>query len=271
MLWTPGNPPLPIPGEGDGALGAAATAFFERRHRPVSRLLVEEIETRSADRVETSDAIASALARGEEESPHALGEKLTVVLMAAQEPPAAALTWLLGRFSSEPEHAEQFAADPSGPLSEATVRESLRLRPPAIGALRRLSSAMRLGNHDLPTGTVTMIPIPLVQRDPRLFPEPNRFRPDRWTTGQANQTGYLPFGGGARRCIGEHLANSYIDTVVPTILRSLRMRTVWPAERVHGRGRTWRWCGRRRHRLPGRPPRWPSIRASRCCATAHRE
>jgi cytochrome P450 len=230
MLWTPGNPPLPVPGEGDGALGAAATAFFERRHRPVSRLLVEEIEARSEYRGETSDAIASALARGEGESPEVLAEKLTVVLMAAQEPPAAALTWLLARLASEPELADQFAAESRGPLSDATVRESLRMRPPAIGALRRLTSAMRLGDHDLPAGTVTMIPIPLVQRDPRLFPEPNRFRPGRWTAGQAYQTGYLPFGGGARRCIGEHLANSYIDTVVPTILRSLRMRTVWPAE-----------------------------------------
>jgi len=230
MLWTPGNPPLPIPGEGDGALGAAATAFFERRHRPVARLLVEEIETRSGDREETSDAIASALARGDGDSPQELAEKLTVVLMAAQEPPAAALTWLLGRFSSEPEYAERFAADPGSPLAEATVRESLRLRPPAIGALRRLTSAMCLGGHDLPAGTVTMIPIPLVQRDPRLFPAPNRFRPERWTSGPANQTGYLPFGGGARRCVGEHLANSYIDTVVPTILRSLRMRAVWPRE-----------------------------------------
>jgi cytochrome P450 family 135 len=230
MLWTPGNPPLPIPGEGDGALGAAATAFFERRHRPVSRLLVEEINARSGDHGGTSDSIAAALARGEEESPQALAEQLTVVLMAAQEPPASALTWLLGRLSREPELAEQFAAQPRDPLSDATVRESLRLRPPAIGALRRLTSTLRLGGHDLPAGTVTMIPIPLVQRDPRLFPEPNRFRPERWTSEQANETGYLPFGGGARRCIGEHLANSYIDTVVPTILRALRMRTVWPGE-----------------------------------------
>ena len=230
MLWTPGNPPLPIPGERDGALGAAATAFFERRHRPVSHLLVEEIQARPRDRGERSDAIAAALTGGEEESPQALAEKLTVVLMAAQEPPAAALTWLLDRLSSEPELAGEFAADPRSPLSKATVRESLRLRPPAIGALRRLTSTMRLGGHDLPAGTVTMIPIPLVQRDPRLFPEPHRFRPERWTSGQANETGFLPFGGGARRCIGEHLANSYIDTVVPTTLRSLRMQTVWPAE-----------------------------------------
>lgn len=230
MLWTPGNPPVPIPGEGNGVLGAAATAFFERRHRPVSRLLVEEIESRSGDGTDASDVIASALARGSHESPQALAEELTVVLMAAQEPPAAALTWLLERLSRDPQLAEGFAVDARSPLSGSVVRESLRLRPPAIGALRRLTTAMRLGGHELPAGTVTMIPIPLVQRDPRAFPEPNRFRPERWTASELREAPYLPFGGGARRCLGEHLAHSYIDTVVPTILRSLRMRTLWPGE-----------------------------------------
>src|SRR5829696_4103900 len=230
MLWTPGNPPLPVPGEGNGALGAAATAFFERRHRPVSRLLVEEIESRAGDSGDRSDAIAAARAHRHAESPEALAEELTVVLMAAQEPPAAALTWLLGRLAREPALAAEFAAEPRSLSSEAVARESLRLRPPAFGALRRLTTPMRIGGHDLPAGTVTMIPIPLVQRDPRTFPEPNRFRPERWTSGQANETGYLPFGGGARRCVGEQQARSYIDTIVPTILRSLPMRAVWPGE-----------------------------------------
>jgi len=150
--------------------------------------------------------------------------------MAAQEPPAAALTWLLGRLAREPALAAEFAAEPRSLSSEAVARESLRLRPPAFGALRRLTTPMRIGGHDLPAGTVTMIPIPLVQRDPRAFPEPNRFRPERWTASELREAPYLPFGGGARRCLGEHLAHSYIDTVVPTILRSLRMRTLWPGE-----------------------------------------
>jgi cytochrome P450 family 135 len=229
MLWTPGNPPLPIPGEGNGVPGAAATAFFERRHRPVSRLLVEEIESRG-EGGDVSDVIASALANGGQESPQALAEELTVVLMAAQEPPAAALTWLVARLAREPQLAEGFASDARSPLSKAIVRESLRLRPPTIGALRQLDTSMRLDGHDLPAGTVTMIPIPLVQRDPRAFPEPNRFRPERWTSGDPDERPYLPFGGGARRCLGEHLAHAYVDTVVPAVLRSVRMRAAWPGE-----------------------------------------
>ena len=73
-----------------------------------------------------------------------------------------------------------------------------------------------------------MIPIPLVQRDPRTFPEPDRFRPERWIPARANETTYLPFGGGTRRCLGEHLARAYIDTVVPTIFRSRQVRPTWP-------------------------------------------
>ncbi len=47
-----------------------------------------------------------------------------------------------------------------------------------------------------------MIPIPLVQRDPRTFPEPDRFRPERFLEGEVAPNTWIPFGGGVRRCIG---------------------------------------------------------------------
>lgn len=156
MLWTPGNPPLSIPGEGDGLLGAAGAALFERRVRPLSRLLGREVG-----------------------DPWTVDE-LIPLLMAAQEPPAAALTWLLERFAREPVWAARYS---QGADRDAIVRESLRLRPPAMAALRRLTVERDIAGHRLPAGVIVMLPIPLLHRDPRVFPDPEEFRPDRWTDG----------------------------------------------------------------------------------------
>jgi cytochrome P450 len=228
MMWTPGNPPLPIPGERNGLLGAAAGAFFERRRAPVARLLAQEISERRRDPDEDGGSVVAAVARADSyESPDALAEQLTVVVMAAQEPPAAALTWLLERLGGDPQAADWFEA--GGERRSAVVRESLRLRPAAVAAIRRLTWAFPLpGGGELLPGTVAMVPIPLVHRDPSAFPDPESFRPGRWIQADPPETTFLPFGGGARRCIGEHLAHAYIDTVMPVIRRLVALRPAWP-------------------------------------------
>jgi cytochrome P450 len=82
-----------------------------------------------------------------------------------------------------------------------------------------------------------MLPIPLLHRDPRAYAAPDAFRPERWSVGAVPEGAYLPFGDGARRCLGEHLALAYFDAIVPAILRTVRLRAVWPRpERMVLRG-----------------------------------
>jgi cytochrome P450 len=84
-----------------------------------------------------------------------------------------------------------------------------------------------------------MAPIPLLHRDPRAYPEPDAFRPERWRAPAAPAAPYVPFGSGARRCLGEHLALAYFEAVVPAILRVVRLRPVSPRpERMVLRGTT---------------------------------
>jgi cytochrome P450 family 135 len=227
MLWTPGNPPMPIPGEGDSAPGAVGKAAFDRLQAPVSRLLAEEIEARrkaagDGDR----DVIPSILGAAPGLPTEAIVDELIAILAAAQEPPSIAITWLLDRLGRSPESARAYlAAGPGDAERDAIVRETLRLRPPALAALRLLTEPVRIAGHPIPAGTVTMIPIPLVQRDPRFFREPDDFRPERWSAPVDERT-YLPFGGGARRCLGEHLARAYFDSVVPAVAERLELRPV---------------------------------------------
>ena len=214
MLWSPGNPPLSVPGEGDGLLGAAGAALFARRRAPLARLLAQEIDDRRARGQTGADVLGCLMSAEPAEPTAAIVDELLALLMAAQEPAAAALSWLLERVARDPGLAGAFAAGPEA--SAAVVDDALRLRPAAIAALRRLSAPATVAGHGLPAGVTAMLPIVLLQRDAGLF---------------------LPFGGGGRRCLGEPLYRTYVDAIVPVVLRSLRLSPVLPApERMVLRG-----------------------------------
>jgi len=229
MLWTPGNPPMSLPGR--GLLGAAATPFYRRRMAPVAQLLAAELDARRTADPGGDDILGRMTALP---TPDAVDELLSTV-MAAQEPPAAGLTWLLERLARAPELADRFVADEGA--RDAIARETLRVRAPAFAALRRLTAPREVGGHALPAGVSVVLPTPLLHRHPRAFPEPEAFRPERWTCEPPPETTYLPFGGGARRCIGEPLAHAYLGALVPAVLRRVRLRAVLPEpERMVLRG-----------------------------------
>jgi cytochrome P450 len=194
MLRTPGNPPFTLPGLGDGLVGALGQKLFERRRAPALAALTEAVGDRG------------------------FADELMSLVMAAQEPPAIALTWLLDRLGREPDLAATFLAEPEGEVADAVVKETLRLQPPASAALRRLTAPRRVGGHDLPAGVDVMVPSTLVHRDPRGFADPDAFRPERWRADPLPGAPYFPFGGGPRRCVGEHLTHAEIATVVPAFL-----------------------------------------------------
>src|SRR4051794_15480385 len=228
LLWTPGNPPLLPPDRDAPILGPSVHWIFRRRLKPVAELLAKEIDVRRATSPK-EDGILDLLAHAEPLRTTAeIVDELAVVLAAAQEPPSIALTWILERLGRSPQLAEEFmAVDCTREQRQRIVDETLRLRPPAMASLRRLTAPAELLGHGLPAGTMTMVPIPLLHRDPNVYPDPARFRPNRFVDG-GRPAAFRPFGGGARRCIGEALAQAEIHTIVPTILGRLRLRPFWP-------------------------------------------
>jgi cytochrome P450 len=238
MLWTPGNPPLPPPGEGDGLMGILGERLFARRKEPVERLLAAEIEARRSSRDDGLDVIGCMVRADPPLTTPEMIEEMIPLLMAGQEPPGAGLTWVLDRLGREPEMADHFAsAGNNDPRKEAFVRETLRLRPAVHSVLRRLTVPMDVAGHALPAGAVAMVPVVLVHRDARAFPDPDSFRSERFLPGDGDAAPYLPFGGGARRCLGQHLAQAEIGSVVPAILQRIRLQPLWPQpERMVVRG-----------------------------------
>jgi cytochrome P450 len=223
MLRTPGNPPLTLPGKGDGLMGEVGNALFEQRQAPVLAALSAAVEARRTEAHEEVDVLGCMVAAEERLTTEQIVDELMSLLMAAQEPPSIALTWILERLRREERLEEEFLADPRSPFSDAVVRETLRLRPPASGALRRLREPMLVESHELPQGANVLLPTSLVHRDPRGFRDPDRFAPERWLADITPSWPYFPFGGGARRCVGEPLAHAEIETVIPAVLRRLRL------------------------------------------------
>jgi len=229
MLWTPGNPPLPPPGRYAGLLGALGMKLFDRRKRPVARILAAEIEARrtnagGADGA-SIDVIGAMLRASPDKPTPAMVDELLPLLMAGQEPAAAGLTWIVDRLARNPELAHHFlSSPPDDPLRTATVREALRLRPAVHTVARRLTEPRSIGGYELPAGAVAAVPIVPVHRDPGAFPDPDVFRPERFLGEDLNKLPYLPFGGGPRRCLGRWLARAEIGSVIPAILRRLDVK-----------------------------------------------
>ncbi|HET8565668.1 MAG TPA: cytochrome P450 [Solirubrobacterales bacterium] len=227
MLRTPGNPPLTLPGKGDGLVGELGNALFEQRQAPVVAVLSRAVEARRAeggtDGATDVDVLGCMVGAGADLTTEQIVDELMSLLMAAQEPPSIALTWILDRLAREPEPAADFLAEPRGAGADAIVRETLRLRPPASGSLRRLRQPMPVAGHELPAGATVLVPTSLVHRDPRGFSDPDRFQPERWLADITPSWPFFPFGGGARRCVGEPLAHAEIEAVVPAVLRTLEL------------------------------------------------
>lgn len=245
MLRMPGNPPLPPPAPEQGLVGAAVNLIFKRRRDALRTELTAEIEARrgrstprgcAAATREAPDAqrppadmIDSLLAAQPSLGTERVLEEIETMLMAAQEPPSIALTWLLDVLARHPRLAADYLeAGPESSLRAAVLAESLRLRPSALAVVRRLREPMRIGDYELPSGTNTMVPLPLIHRDPRSFEQPERFRPQRWLERGQPPALFLPFGGGARRCIGEPLARAEVKLIVPHALRALSLRPLEP-------------------------------------------
>jgi cytochrome P450 len=180
---------------------------------PLARVLEAEIDARRRAGQLGEDLIGAVL-RDEPGVPaDAIVDELLVVLMAAQEPPSIALTWLLDR-----------VARGIG-MGEDTVRETLRLWPPAFAMLRRLTAPREVAGRLLPAGITVVLPTPLLHRDPRAFADPDAFRPERWAAGP-DERSYAPFGGGARRCVGEQLAQLYVEVLLPAVAESAGLAPV---------------------------------------------
>jgi cytochrome P450 len=175
-------------------------------------------------------------------------ETLTM-LMAGHETTAHALTWTWYLLSQHPETEQRLHAElrtvlqgrtpditdlEALPYNRMIFSEAMRLYPPVWIVARRNPEAWSLAGYTLPPGSFIFMSQYLVHRDARYFPDPEHFKPERWTaeaTAKRPRYSYFPFGGGPRLCIGEGFAWAIGLLVLATVAQRWRLRLA-PAQRV---------------------------------------
>jgi len=102
----------------------------------------------------------------------------------------------------------------------------MRLFPPAWTTGRETAEDVEIGGYLIPKGAQILTSQWVVHRDPRWFPNPEGFDPDRWTPERSKQLpryAYFPFGGGPRVCIGNHFAMMEATLILATVLQRWRV------------------------------------------------
>ncbi len=226
---------VPIPGR------RRFEAAVRRLHRVTDQLVLE-----ATPRSESREDLVSRLvdARDEEGRPMSPGgvrDEALTMLLAGHETTALALTYAAWVLAHDPALQDRVAAelastlggaDPTFadlerlPLTAAVFHETLRLYSPAWLIGREVVEPFALPSSGvvLPVGVQVFLPQWAVHRDPRWWPDPLRFRPERFLEPDAARPrfAYFPFGGGPRVCIGIHFAEAEGVLALATLLQRLR-------------------------------------------------
>jgi cytochrome P450 len=207
---------------------------FRRLMEGIDELLYPEIESRrrSPDLAERDDILSLLLqARHEDGRPMSdreLRDELMTLLVAGHETTATALSWaieLLARHPAELARLEaEVAAGEEDIYLDSVIKETLRLRPVIALVLRKLVEPMEIGGRLLPAGVSVAPSIYLVHRNPEVYPEPERFRPERFLERPAGTYTWIPFGGGVRRCLGGAFAEFEMAVVLRELVLRRRLR-----------------------------------------------
>jgi cytochrome P450 len=211
---------------------------FRRRIERVDELIRREIsERRAAEDLGERDDVLSLLvaARHEDGSPMTdaeIRDELLTLLVAGHETTATALSWAMERLVRHPDKLERLRAEAlagEDAYLTATIQETLRLRPVIVIVLRKLTEPVELGGYELPAGASIVPSIHLVHRDPAIYPEPERFLPERFLDNPPGTYTWIPFGGGVRRCLGAAFAQFEMGVVLGELVRRRQVAPVDPA------------------------------------------
>jgi len=212
----------------------------------VYAIIRERRRSAGTDRGDLLSMLLLAREDGEPLSDREVRDEVMTLMLAGHETTALALTWtfvLLDRWPAVRQRLEAELADVLGsrrptvddvprlPFTAALVNEVLRLYPPAYVTGREALRDTTLGGVALPKRHVVLTSMVVVHRDPRFFPEPDSFRPERWLDGLEKRLprgAYIPFGLGGRKCIGASFAMLEATLLLATIAARWRFAVTRP-------------------------------------------
>jgi cytochrome P450 len=172
-----------------------------------------------------------------------LRDEIMTLFLAGHDTTANSLSWTWYLLAQNPKADAELGAElhevlgnrapapadlPRLPYTEMVMKESMRLYPPAWGVGRRAIHDFELDGYRIPARTNFFLLQWVTQRDPRFFPDPERFDPERWRhdpirTGKIPRFSYFPFGGGPRVCVGAVFAMMEATLLLATIAQKFRL------------------------------------------------
>lgn len=201
-------------------------------------LLQRIIERKRVDGLNHTDALSALMQVHDEDHGRLTNDELigqtNFLFMAGHATTASALTWTMFLLAQHPrtmadlldECENKFrGAAPTMeqldkvPLLDAAIKESMRLLPPVLWWSRVSTAPFTLGQYALPGGTRVVHSAYVTHRIPELYPQPNKFWPERWLTGNPCPYEYLPFSAGPRACLGSTFAMIEMKLVVVLLLQ----------------------------------------------------
>lgn len=231
----------------------AIPTTLNRRYRAARRaaddLIYHLIRERRAQSDKGDDLLGLLMQAVDEEtgdflSDGELHDQMMTMLFAGQETTANALAWIFYLLAQHPDVEATALAEiiatlgtdpptvealPHLPYLRMVIEEAMRLYPPVWLLGRRALAADQLGDFPLPKGALVAISPYAVHRHPAYWEKPTRFDPLRFTTeAQATRPrfAYLPFGGGARQCIGNRFAFMEAHLLLATLLPKVKISVV---------------------------------------------
>ena len=200
------------------------------------------IELRRSNPGDSQDVLGVLISAADEQGvPYSdlhIKNELLSVLTAGHVTTAVALAWALYELGRNPrvvqalrEELDPIGEDPDPsvliplPYLGAVINETIRLHPILSECARVVTEEMEVLGYTVHPGQAFVVSINGVHHDPRLYPEPYQFRPERFLERKYSNFEFLPFGGGHRRCLGAGLAEYTIRIALAEIVRCWDLET----------------------------------------------
>jgi cytochrome P450 family 138 len=170
-----------------------------------------------------------------------IGDELLTLLAAGHETTASTLAFAFEQLSRHPGVLTALVAEAEtddNEIRQATILEVQRTRTIIDATGRHVHAPVfELGEWSVPRGHTIIVSISKLHADAELFPDPDRFDPQRYVGTKPPSFAWLAYGGGSRRCVGAAFANMEMDVVLRTVLRHFTIETTnAPGEKLHSRG-----------------------------------
>jgi cytochrome P450 len=215
---------------------------FLKHRAKLHNLVMEELKRRRANPrtppLDVLDMLTSV--RNEEDAPFTdeeIRDECIELIFAGYATTSSSLAWAVGSILRAPEVLQKLQEEYEQvvgnqnltfdlvsklPYLEATLRESLRLNVLFPMLTRKVIEPVNIKGYDLPVGTLVSPSPLLVHYSPKIYPEPEKFLPERYLNETKNQP-WIPYGGGPRRCIGMSFAQLEMKIILATLFSRVKL------------------------------------------------